>query len=221
MGRLLPLLTLVALAAPQAPAPLRVKATPAVAPCVSAAAAEYQRLTGRRLAVETTPIDMPESAAGADVVVAADQELHRVIESGTSHPELDVDVARIPWVLAGAPGADTAALERASGPVLVMDGVVAREARRRLARQGRMPARVSPLREPRGPVRLAPGETALVPLSLAGPGPVTSLDVPPLTVRALGVRASTRLGDVRAFLDFLTGEPGNTAFRACGRPDAP
>jgi hypothetical protein len=67
--------------------------------------------------------------------VAADQELHRVIESGVSHPELDVEVARIPWVLAGAPGTtapDLRALGRSATLVRSLDGVVARETWRRL-----------------------------------------------------------------------------------------
>lgn len=219
MSRLVLLLALLAAASP-AKAPMSVKASPAVAPCVVAAALEYQRLTGRSVDVLTTALDMPASAAGADVVVAADQELHRIIESGTSHPDLDVDVATIPWVLARAPGSaavDSQSLADSGAPVRVMDGYVAREARRLLAKQGRMPSRVEPLREPGGPLRLRPGESAIVPLSLAGPGPITSLDIPPLTVRALGVRASPRAEAARAFLDFLTGDTGNAAFRACGR----
>jgi ABC-type molybdate transport system substrate-binding protein len=76
------------------------------------------------------------------------------------------------------------------------------------------------MREPRAPLRLAPGEVAVVPLSLAGSGPVSSLAVPPLTVRALGVRASARPDAARSFLEFLTGEKGNATFRACGRTEA-
>jgi hypothetical protein len=104
MSRLLFVMALAAAAAGPAPSPLRVRASPAVAPCVTAAALEYERVTGRKLAVETAALGMPESADGADVVVAADQELNRIIESGTTHPDLDVDVAKIPWVLAGAAG---------------------------------------------------------------------------------------------------------------------
>jgi hypothetical protein len=217
-----PLLAML-LAAPLVAAPpaLRVKASPAVAPCVVAAGLEYQRATGRPVAVETTAVGSPESAHGADVVVAADQELHRVIESGVSHPELDVEVARIPWVLAGAPGTtapDLRALGRSATLVRSLDGVVARETWRRLRIQGFAPARVQRVRET--PFRLEPGEAAVVPLSLAGPGPVTTLDVPPLSVHALGIAASTRKDAGRAFLDFLTGESGNAAFRACGRAEA-
>ncbi len=222
MSRLPLLLVLVAVVTPQAPAPLRVKASPAVAPCVAAAALEYERATGRKLAVEAGPLGSPASAEGADVVVAADQELNRIIESGTSHPQLDVDVARIPWVLAGPPGSealDPRALGRSTGLVRVLDGVVAREAWRSLTQQGQAPARVVRVRDARAPLRLEPGEAAVVPLSLAGKGPVASLAVPPLAVRALGVRASARAADARDFLDFLTGEKGHAAFGACGRPE--
>ncbi|HSD28474.1 MAG TPA: substrate-binding domain-containing protein [Vicinamibacteria bacterium] len=208
------------LAAPLAAAPssLRVKASAAVAPCVAAAAGEYERAAGRRVAVETSAIGSPDSADGADVVVAADQELNRVIESGTSHPDLDVEVARIPWVLVGAPGTaapELGSLGRSASVVRSLDGVVARETWRRLRLLGFAPARVERVRET--PLRLQAGEAAVVPLSLAGPGPVTTLDVPPLSVHALGVRASPRSSAARAFLDFLSGEPGNAAFRACGR----
>lgn len=217
------LLLLALLAAPllSAPSALRVKASPAVAPCVVAAGLEYERATGRRLAVETAAVGSPDSALGADVVVAADQELHRVIESGTSDPALEVEVARIPWVLAGAPGTaapELRALGRSNTVVRSLDGVVARETWRRLGLQGFVPARVEHVRET--PLRLQPGEAAVVPLSLAPSGSVTTLDVPPLTARALAIAASARKDAARAFLDFLAGERGNAAFRACGRGEA-
>lgn len=210
--------------AASAPAPgaLRVKASPAVAPCVVAAGLEYERTTGRKLSVETAAIGEHTSAEGADVVVAADQELNRVIESGATHPDLDVDVARIPWVLAAAPGTaapETGGLARSATQVRVLGGTVSREALRNLSLQGKAPGNATRFDGARGAVRLSPGEAAIVPLSLAGPGPVTPLDVPPLTARALGVRASARTTETRAFLDFLAG-PGNEAFRACGRSEA-
>lgn len=222
MSRGFPLL-LALLAAPLAAAPpaLRVKASPAVVPCVVAASVEYERATGRRLAVETAAIGSPSSADGADVVVAADEELNRIIESGVSHPELDREVARIPWVLAGAPGAaapELGALGRSATVVRSLDGVVARETWRRLRIQGFAPARLERVRET--PLRLQPGEAAVVPLSLAGIGPVTALDVPPLSVHAVAVAASPRKDAARAFLDFLAGGSGNAAFLACGRGEA-
>ena len=215
------LVALVTASLAPAPAALRVKASPSVAPCVVAAGLEYERATGRKVAVETAGLGSPSSADGADVVVAADQELHRIIESGSSDPGLDADVARIPWVLAGAPGAaapELRALGRSTAVVRSPDGVVARETWRRLRLQGFAPARVERL--PETPPRLQPGEAAVVPLSLAGPGPVSTLDVPPLTARALGIRASARKDAARAFLDFLTGQTGNEAFRVCGRTEA-
>jgi hypothetical protein len=101
--------------------------------------------------------------------------------------------------------------------VRTLGGVVARETWRRLSLQGFSPARVERVRE--APVRLEAGEAAVVPLSLAGPGPVTTLDVPPLRVRALGVSPPEEAS--RAFLEFLGTGPGNAAFRACGRAEAP
>jgi hypothetical protein len=215
------------LAAAPAGAPLRVKASPAVAPCAVAAAQEYARATGRTATVETATIFMPDSVSGADVVVAANQELNRVIESGMTRPDQEIDVADVPWVLAGPAGSEAPSVQsvgRGTQLVDVLGGVVARETWRRLAQQGMAPARsergARDAREPRDPVRLQPGEAAVVPLSLAGSAPVTRLDVPPLRVRALGVQASSRPDAAKAFLDFLAGERGNAAFRACGRAEA-
>jgi ABC-type molybdate transport system substrate-binding protein len=223
MSRLLLVLALLSTATPPSPAALRVKASPAVAPCVAAAAAAYERATGARVLVETAALFDAASTDGADVVVAADLELHRIIEGGATDPGLDIDVATIPWVLAAASGAEPVsaeALGRSKAPVRVLGGTVGREASRSLARQGIGADRVERLREPVAPLRLQPGESAVVPLSLAGPGPVSSLDIPPLVARALGVRASARKAEARAFVAFLGGEPGNAAFRACGRTDA-
>jgi len=224
MSRGFPLLVAL-LAAPlvAAPAALRVKASPAVAPCVVAAGLEYERATGRKLVVETAALGSPTSADAADVVVGADEELNRIIESGASHPDLDVDVARIPWVLAGAPGTSSPeirTLARSATRVRVLGGTVSREALRNLSRQGVAPERAERFDGARGPVRLGPGEAAIVPLSLAGPGPVSLLSVPPITARALGVRASARKDAARAFLEFLTGENGSAVFQACGRTEA-
>jgi len=221
MSRLLLAVALLGASAGPAPARLRVKASPAVSPCVAAAAAVYEQATGRKLAVETAALFDAASTDGADVVVAADQELNRIIEGGATHPDLDVDVARIPWVLVG-PGGAGPLQAQAMGTMRVrmMGGVVGREASRSLALQGLAPANMERLRQSSAPLRLEPGEAAVVPLSLAGSLPATSLDVPPLTARALGVRASPRLDLARAFLDFLTGEKGNAAFRACGRTEA-
>jgi hypothetical protein len=229
LAALLVAATAVATAGP-AGAPLRIKASPAVVPCVTAAAQEYARATGLAPLVETAAIGSPESVTGADVVVAANRELNRVIESGMTRPDQELDVAEIPWVAAGPPGNDAPSLQSLGRTRLVdvLGGVVAQETWRRLSQQGLQPARSeragrgserSAAREPREAVRLQPGEAAVVPLSLAGSAAVTRLDVPPLLARALGVRASQRPEASRAFLDFLAGEKGNAVFRACGRTD--
>jgi ABC-type molybdate transport system substrate-binding protein len=201
---------------------LRIKASPAVRPCVAAAAAVFQKASGIPVVVRTGDVFSVASAEGADVVVAVEEELTRVIEGGASRPDQDVEVARIPWVLATSgrqPAADVQALERSATRVLVLGGSVGREARRSL--QALAPSRVRTLRDPEGPVSLEPGEAAVVPLSLAPPGEVRSLSLPPLLVRAVGVRASPRPEAARAFLDFLTSGAGASAFAACGREDAP
>jgi hypothetical protein len=136
-----------------------------------------------------------------------------------------VDVATIPWVIAAPADSSAAAAASLSGSgavVRVPRGVVAREVMRVLEKRGQSPARVERVREsePSGAPRLARGELAIVPMSQAGSLKTTPLDVPPLTARALGLRASQRPEAARAFLEFLTGPPGNAAFRTCGRAEA-
>jgi hypothetical protein len=185
---------------------LVVKASPAVSPCAAAAAAAFQQATGRAVEVRTAAIGPVGSAAGADVVVAIEEELTRVIEGGESAPELDVDVASIPWVLtgagAGAGTADLRGLARSGAYVRVLGGAIGRHARQSLES---LPAeRVQTVRTPDGLRKLSPGELA-------------TTDVPALLVRAVGVRGTPRAGAARAFLDFLAAGPGNAAFRSCGR----
>ena len=81
---------------------LVVKASPTTSPCAAAAAEAFRRATGSAVEVQTATIGPVGSAAGADVVVAIEEELTRVIEGGESAPDLEVDVATIPWVLTGA-----------------------------------------------------------------------------------------------------------------------
>jgi hypothetical protein len=196
---------------------LVVKASPAASPCAAAAAAAFRQATGRAVEVRTEAIGPVGSSAGADVVIAIEEELTRVIEGGESAPDLEVDVASIPWVLtgAGAGTADLRGLARSGARVRVLGGAIGRHARQSL---DSLPAeRVQTLRTPDGLRKLSPGELALVPLSLAGPGPVAATDVPALLAHAVGVRGSPRAGAARAFLDFLGTGPGNAAFRSCGR----
>ncbi len=196
---------------------LIVRASPAVSPCVVAVAAAMGDATGRRAHVDTAAIGPAGSARGADIVVAFEQELTRVLEGGESADDLDVDVATIPWVFAGkgAVGTSLHGLARSATRVNVFGGVISRGALQSL--DALPPERVLNVRDVGIVRRLSAGELALVPLSLAGPGPVATADVPPLHVRAVGVRASSRRDGARAFLEFLTGSAGQAAFSRCGR----
>jgi hypothetical protein len=196
---------------------LVVKASPSTSPCAAAAAEAFRQATGGAVEVRTATVGPVGSAGGADVVVAIQEELTRVIEGGESAPDPEVDVATIPWVLTGAGTgtADLRGLARSGARVRVLGGAIGRHARQSL--EALPPDRVQTARTPDGLRNLAPGELALVPLSLAGPGPVAATDVPALLAQAVGVRGSTRAASARAFLDFLTTGPGNAAFRSCGR----
>ena len=194
------------------------KASPTARPCVAAAAEAFRQATGGAVAVQTAPIGPVGSAAGADVVVAIEEELTRVIEGGASAPDLEVDVATIPWVLAGAGAGtpDLRGLARSGARVRVLGGAIGRHARQSL--EALPPDRVETARTPDGLRKLAPGELALVPLSLAGPGPVTATDVPPLARpgRRRPRRAPAPGPPARSSTSSPTG-PGNAAFRSCGR----
>jgi hypothetical protein len=171
--------------------------------------------------VETGAIGSPTSATGADLVVAADQELHRVIESGATVPELDVDVARIPWVLAGAPGTpspEIGALARSATRVRVLDGHVSREALRTLSLLGAAPGHAERFDGARGPVWPLCRRTDR-PAEPPGP-PVLQAVRAPITARALGVRASGRK-DGALDSSVPRRQTGSAAFRACGREDVP
>ena len=169
--------------------------------------------------MQTAQIGAVSSAQGADVVVAVEEELTRVIEGGASDPGLDVDVATIPWVLQGAgTGGDLRSLAASGKSVRVPGGVIARHARQSL--ETLPPSRVRSESSPEALQHLTSDEIALVPLSLASRGPVTATSIQPLSARALGVRGTPRPDAARAFVEFLAGGPGNAAFRACGRADA-
>lgn len=207
-----------ALSAPPAPGALVVKASAVAQPCAAAAAAAFGAPGAR---VVTADIGAVDSAHGADVVVAAEEELTRVVEGGGSMPDLDEEVGAIPWVLvspAGSPAPDVRGLARSSAAVRVPRGAIARHARASL--EGIPPERVRTVRADAAAAAPGPGELALVPLSLAGRGSVGATSVPPVRVHAVGVRGSARPDVARAFVAFLASGPGNTAFRACGREGA-
>jgi len=221
-ARLTSLLILAAVGSTAPSGELRVRVSPAVGPCVEAVKPLYEATFKRKLTVEVARLESAASATGADAVVGAEGELTRLIEGGASHPDLDVDVATIPWVLVGPSldaTPDVRALDQPSVRVRVLGGTLGLEARRMLERLP--PENVRSLATLNGPVQLTESELAVVPLSLAGKGRVSPLSLPPLLVRAVGVRASANREGARQFLAFLTRGPGNAAFRACGREPAP
>jgi hypothetical protein len=220
-ARLTSLLFLAAAGLTGAGGELRVRVSPAVGPCVEAVKPLYEVTFRGKLTLEVARLESAASGAGADAVVGAEGELTHLIEGGASHPDLDVDVATIPWVLVGpSMGAtpDIRALDQPTVRVHVLGGTVGLEARRML--QHLPPENVRSLNTPSGPVQLVESELAVVPLSLAGKGRVSPLSLPPLLVRAVGMRTSANLVGARQFLAFLSRGPGNAAFRACGREPA-
>lgn len=206
-----------ALAAAAAPgsAPLVVKASPVAQPCVAAAATAY----GSPVVVRTAEIGSVESGVDADVVVAAEEELTRVIEGGASLPDVEADLGTIPWVLVAPAGslapAGLHALSRTSAVVRVPQGVIARHARASLEALG--PGRVRGVRADAATLAPRTGELALVPLSLAGRASVVATQVPPVNVVGVISRASVQADAARAFVAYLSGGRGQAAFLACGR----
>jgi len=202
-------------AALPASGPLVVKTSPVAQPCVLAAASAY----GPRVVVRTAEIGSVTSAADADVVVAAEEELTRVIEGGATLPDVEAELGAIPWVLVApagqaAPGA-IRSLARRGGIVRVPRGAIARHARASL--EGLEPGRVRGVRPDAASLVPRTGELALLPLSLAGRGAVSATDIPPVEVIGVVARASARKDAARAFVDFLSAGRGQAAFLACGR----
>jgi hypothetical protein len=187
-----------------------VRVSPAVAPCVAAAARAYTGPGRPRL--ETGVL----KDAGAHVIAGSSVEVDRVLDSGGALHDTDVDVATIPWVLAVAPGhaappQGLAGLASSAADVAVLGGPEAYAARRALrgVPEGR-------LREGTEIAILRSAPVALVPLSLAGPGERVSTDLPPLRVRAAVATAGAALPPARAFVAFLATPAGQAAFTACG-----
>ena len=198
---------------------LVVKASPVARPCVAAAATAFGK-AGAAVVI-TADIGSVDSARDADVVVAAQEELTRVVEGGATVADVEADLGKIPWVLvapSGAAAPEVGALARSSAVVRVPRGVISRHARASL--EGVAPERVRGVRAEAAAIAPGAGELALVPLSLAGKGAATATSVPPILVQAVVVRASARGDAARAFVEYLASGPGNDAFRACGRAAA-
>jgi hypothetical protein len=200
-----------AIAPAGAPA-IRARVSPAVTPCVQAAAKSYEASRGAPVVVETGAL--PGEGA-ADVYVGANVELTRVLEGGTGVIDSDVDIAFIPWVLSvsgsGPKVRTLSELSRSDTEIVLLAGPAAYEARRALAGQGALR-----LRETTDPAALRAAPVAVVPLSLAGPGEHNRLDVPPIRVTAAVAAQAARPEAGRAFIAFLGSEAGQKAFALCG-----
>ena len=207
-------------------APLRVKASPAVAPCVAAAGARIRARHGPRRGRRDGSDRGADSASGADVVVAADQELNRVIESGATSPEPRHGRGQDP-LGAGAPGRLERRRRGSARPddgsvVRILGGVVSREALRVSRSRARLRPALAREREPRGAaLRLAPGR--------AGDRPAEprrrAARIEPRRPAAHGPRARRAREPAAGRRAYLPRFPararqGNAAFRACGRAAA-
>ncbi len=196
-------------------APLRVRVSPAVAPCVQAAVRAWEASGGVSVALEAGALPGGEPA---DAFVGASVELTRVLEGGAGVLDSEVSVASIPWVLAvsGSSSGSVKSLSdlgRGDVPVALLGGPAAYEARRALAERGGMRVRET---TEIGELRAA--SVAIVPLSLAGPGERHALDIRPLRATAAVSLSASRPELARAFVRFLGSEAGQKAFVACGQP---
>lgn len=212
MNRLVALASLALLASPsQAGAPLRVKASPVVAQCLSSAQVAYAKASGVRFEVVAGRVEEAGSADGFDLVLAAEAETTRLLEGGAGDLDSEVQVASIPWVVLGG---DARALERPSGRVLVGGGRLANEARRSLQHLPAGRLANAPIRG--GVVRLEAGELAVVPRSLADGQPAAVLSLPPIAVHAFALRGSADPQAARRLLAALADPnvPGGIA--TCG-----
>jgi molybdate transport system substrate-binding protein len=211
-GPLVAALLLAAAAGAGEPAPLRVRASEAAAPCVEAAAAAY----GKPVEVEAGPL---RDATAADVFVASSGvEMTRVLESGRAEEAGAVDVARIPWVLSVARGnpegiATLKDLARPGLDAVMLAGPAAYQARQAVSAVA--PAK---LRETADREALRSARVALVPLSLAGAGEHIPVDVPALEARAAVAKGTPREEEATAFVRFLGSEKGQRAFAGCAPP---
>jgi hypothetical protein len=117
-------------AAPPPSPSLRVRATEAMAPCVTVAAQAFASTGGRGASVETGDLN----DRTADVLVGSGPEMTRALESGLGRDDSDVAIAEVPWVLVLSDAVPTvASLEdavRAGLEVDVLAGPASYEARR-------------------------------------------------------------------------------------------
>jgi hypothetical protein len=197
-----------ATAAAGAPRPsVTVTASEIAAPCVRAAARAWPGAASLCAG--------PQCATRADVLVLSAVEMNRALESGRAVDGSDVDVARVPWVLAvrgQAPEIKGLSDLGQDREVRLLGGPASYEARRALDRVGG-----AQVRETTDERELSSAAVALVPLPLARGARQVAVDVPPVVVRAAVAASSRRQEPASAFVRFLGSEAGQRAFSACGQ----
>jgi hypothetical protein len=190
--------------------PLRLRATPALAPCARALADAFVAAGNQGPALEIAEV---REAAGADLLLADDSELTRILEGGSGDERATVDLGEVPWVMVSplsepAPGS-VRAFGAARDGVAVLGGIAGRSARAAL---GAVAPRVS---QDVATLRLA--RRALLPRSLAGTGRITPMpEITPLTAMAVPVVGSPHPAQLDALLRFLRGEAARRSFESCG-----
>jgi hypothetical protein len=182
---------------------LHVRASVAIAPCVAPVVEAWNRKGGPRAALV---VGLPTPVGNADIVIGDDPEMTRVLEGGTAATATAVELGAMPWVHVTPEGLGAAA---AGAPVAVLGGDAGREARVLL---GRSRSRVEVTTDA---AELRRAATALVPVSLAGPGTRRLADVPPVQATAAEVVASRNGAAARRFLAFLRTAEARVALDRC------
>lgn len=190
---------------------VKVRASLATAPCLRSALEAY---AASEVAVDVGDV---RGARGFDVLVGSAPEVDRALEGGEALIDTDVELARIPWVLVSSSGAASLdALARTGAAVTLPAGPESYEARRALSGFAR-----ERVRETRDAGVLRAATAALVPLSLAGPGPRRAVDVYPILAKAAVTKGAAREAAARELVAYLGSDAGTRAFAACATASAP
>jgi hypothetical protein len=181
---------------------LRVRASAAVAPCVAPVVEAFNRTGARRVVLE---VGSPAPVGEADVVIGDDAEMTRLLEGGAAALAGSVELGAMPWVHVSPEGFGAFS----DGPVAVLAGPAGRDARALLSLSRAAVTVTADAVELRG------ASSALVPLSLAGPGTRRPADIPPLQATAAEVTSSANRPAARRFLAFLRAAESRTAIERC------
>jgi len=196
------------LAAGLTAADVRVGASAPALPCAAAAARAYSHVGGRSVRVA----EEDARAGTSDAFVGVAFEVTRLVEAGLADPRTETALARIPWVLSGAPppagGLQALAGREVALPSARWSFEAARAVERVAGAQARSESDADTLR--RAPL-------ALLPLSMAPLTDVAPVDIPPLSIAGAVRRSATLPVEAAAFLNYLATQRGQSVFTECGR----